>query len=169
MASLGVALLCSALASTSAKAGIEDQLPPEAYVRPIDRKIAETRIGMPERPFPCMREEIYHGMEVLVGEPTEECVKLEPAARWRGLWRNDFEGSRFCPEPAVECDFHTPGDRIWLTMSSESAGDGRLYRIEFVGRKTMYRGPYGHLGVSDHEMIVDRVFLQEAVGNDDAG
>lgn len=154
--------------STGATAGINDVLPPEAYIRPFDRQIAESGIGMPGRPFPCVREEIQNGVEVLVGEPTEECVKLEPQARWRGLWRNNFEGSRFCPEPATQCDFDTPGDRIWLTMKHDRAADGMLYRIEFVGRRTTYRGSYGHFGISDHEMIVDRMVVQQ-VSNEDAG
>lgn len=162
-------IVCSVLMGTDARAGIDDELPPEAYMLALDRQIAESGVGVPGRPFPCMREEVHNGIEVLVGEPTEKCVKLEPQKRWSGLWRNDFEGSRFCPEPATECDYDTPGDRVWLTLRPDSAGDGVLYRVEFVGRKTMYRGPYGHFGLSDHEMIVDRMILQEEVRNDAAG
>lgn len=158
---VGAVIACSVLISTGAKAGIEDKLPPEAYVRPLDRQIAESGVGAPGRPFPCMRADVHDGIEILVGEPTEQCVKLAPQERWRGLWRNAFEGSRFCPEPATECDFNTPGDRIWLTASADGAADGMLYRVEFVGRKTLFRGPYGHLGVSDHEVIVDRMISRE--------
>jgi len=33
----------------------------------------------------------------------------------------------------------------------------RRMRIEFIGRKTLYPGYYGHMGMSGSEIIVDRV------------
>jgi hypothetical protein len=34
---------------------------------------------------------------------------------------------------------------------------GAVYRIDFIGRRTRYRVPSGHMGVFDYEIIVDRV------------
>lgn len=94
--------------------------------------------------------------------PTDGCFEMQEPRRWRGLWRNVFEGSRFCPEPARECDDDSPGEDIWLTFSEQlphSKFDdyGGLYELEIVGRRTLHRGRYGHFGMSDHELIVDRV------------
>src|SRR5258705_4520017 len=50
---------------------------------------------------------------------------MRPRQRWRGLWRNVFEDSRFCPEPARTCDHNTPGDRIWLSDGPGPARPGR--------------------------------------------
>lgn len=36
-------------------------------------------------------------------------------------------------------------------------GRGGLYAVEFEGRLTAYRGTYGHFGMYDHEVIVDRL------------
>jgi hypothetical protein len=137
--------------------------PPEAYVDPVDREIARTHVGRPGRPAPCAREEIQNAIKVIVSGPTETCFRMLPARRWRGLWRNDFEGSQFCPAPARRCDLDSPGERIWLRTNPDRRPDRKLYRVEFIGRKTMYRGAYGHLGGSDHEIVVDRMISAQEV------
>jgi hypothetical protein len=131
--------------------------PPEAYLDPVDRQIARTRMGVPGRPVPCARHEKQNGVDVIVGVPTERCFKMHAPQRWSGLWRNDFEGSQFCPRPARTCDHRSEGERIWLTEKPDRRGDGKLYRVEFVGRKTIYKGAYGHMGASDHEIVVERM------------
>lgn len=135
--------------------------PPEAYLDPVDRRIAETGVGVPGRPYPCTRQKA--GSNVVVHLPTEQCVKMLPAERWRGLWRDDFEGSRFCPAPATTCDGRTAGDRIWLNGGMDDAAGGGVYAVEFIGRRTMYEGAYGHMGMSDHEIVVDRFISIDVV------
>jgi hypothetical protein len=29
--------------------------------------------------------------------------------------------------------------------------------VDFIGRKTIYKGAYGHMGASDHEIVMDRM------------
>src|SRR5688500_21141 len=130
------------------------QVPPEAYLDPGDQQIARTGVGVPGRPVPCGREERHTGvtLKVVVGAPTEQCFKMLPAQRFRGLWRNDFEGSQFCPAPAVKCEYAMPGEAIWLSERPNRWPDGKLYLVDFVGRKTMYKGAYGHMGAFDHEI-----------------
>lgn len=153
---------------TSAEAALGDRLPPEAYLDAVDRQIARTGEGVPGRPFPCSRETTEGGYKFIETIPTDQCVRMLPPQRLRGLWRNEFEGSRFCPAPAQECSFDTPGDRIWLNFAADLPEVrihpvGGLYEIEFTGRRTVYKGPYGHLGVSDHEVIVDGVVAMRMV------
>lgn len=148
--------------SCSVQAGLEDELPPEAYLDPIDQQIARTGTGLPGRPFPCARQESDEGFEIIRSVPTDQCVKMLPAQQYQGFWRNEFEGSRLCLAPASECSFYSEGEKIWLTFAEgaaayEPADFGGLYEIEIMGRRTSYKGPYGHLAGSDHELIVDRV------------
>ena len=81
----------------------------------------------------------------------------------KGLWRDDFEGSRFCPAPAKECTFESGGEKLWLDAEDKIPGleprrvFGALYAIEFVGRRMRPGRPYGHLGVFDGEISVDRL------------
>lgn len=141
--------------------------PPKAYVRWQDRLEAAT--GLPLFGFggPC-----YHWHDDKFGGyygsiPFDQCYKMDPPRRWRGLWRNDFEGSQFCPWPATNCGYVASDKRIgplyWLSASVpfpeaiKKRRLGGLYAIEFVGRKTTYRGRYGHVGMSDEEIFVDRL------------
>ena len=119
---------------------------------------------MPGMTNACVDKARYGGIDAISSLPVDECFKMAPPERFRGIWRNDFEGSEFCPEPATECDYDAPGDDIWLSHSKTlkaqpvpHAGDGRLYQIEFMGRLTAKRGHFGHFGVFDREVIVDRV------------
>jgi len=159
---LALAGCLALLLAAEAEAGLSDKLPLEAYVDPIDRQIAATGAGLPGRPFPCAREEITNGIKIIVSQDTERCVKMLPRQSWRGLWRAQFEGSRFCPEPARTCDHETPGEDIWLN-GGPGRPSGGLYRVVFEGRRTMYNGPYGHLGMSDHEVYVDKAVRFELI------
>ncbi|MDP1025962.1 hypothetical protein Q5H91_01945 [Sphingomonas sp. KR1UV-12] len=109
--------------------------------------------------------------------PTDQCYKMEAPRRYRGVWIDEFEGQRFIPEGTrppewPRTDPKSPGWRerfeqarlatIWLDASRINLDQkprqrGAKWFIEFVGRKTMYPGAYGHLGMSGHEVIVDRM------------
>ena len=122
------------------------------------QQIASTFPGMTGK---CLRQIQKAGIDALP-DGTEQCFQMTPSQRWRGVWRNDFEGQRFCPAPARDCFDDSPGDDVWLTFSKELPHSkmqpiGGLYEIEFIGRKTVHRGRFGHFGMSDHEMVVERV------------
>ena len=109
--------------------------------------------------------------------PIDQCYKMEPARRYRGTWIDAFEGQQFIPEgtKAPEWPRGSPrtsewrkeADRaiaatIWLDVERARLGHkwqqgGRTALIEFIGRKTMFPGNYGHMGMSGQEIIVDRV------------
>jgi hypothetical protein len=129
------------------------------------RLLRETLPGITDE---CVEKLRFAGIDAFP-ERTDECFEMAPAKRWTGLWRNEFEGSRFCPSPAQDCSFDSPGDRIWLSYAnvqgpgSEAVSEG-LYAIEFVGRRTLKRGSHGHFGASDHEIIVDRLMsIKQAI------
>lgn len=126
------------------------------------------------REFPCTRH-IEPG--VIGSVPTDQCYKMEAPRRYRGIWIDEFEGQRFIPEGTIppkwpEGDPQAPGWReqfdraraasIWLNVERaklphRNRRGGRRVLIEFVGRKTLYPGAYGHMGMSGNEIIVDRV------------
>lgn len=111
----------------------------------------------------------------LASLPTDRCYKMEGPRRYRGVWVDEFEGQRFVPEGASppEPSRNNPAtfegreqaERAWLgsiwidarTIDRQPRQQGTRRRIEFVGRKTMYPGPHGHLGMFGQEVIVDRV------------
>jgi len=136
--------------------------PPEAYVHFEDRLAAYMRrLGFKWR-MPCVQQKKEQGTEIITGLPTDQCVKMTSPQRFRGLWHNEFEGQRFCPAPANECSFITPGEVISLDFSSKEMRfdprlSGELYEIDFIGRRNVYPGYFGHGGGATGEVIVDRI------------
>lgn len=126
------------------------------------------------REAPC----IYHIDATTNGSlPTDQCYKMEKPRRYRGIWIDAFEGQEFIPQGATapewpRTDPKLPGwraqferaraARIWLDVERVKVGHdfsngSRRMLIDFVGRKTMYPGWFGHMGMSGSEIIVDRV------------
>lgn len=111
---------------------------------------------------------------------TDQCYKMEAPRRYRGIWIDEFEGQQFIPDgtQAPEWPRDDPGSpdwrrkadqaiaaRIWLDVERANLAHkwrlgGRRVSIDFIGRKTMYSGNYGHLGMSGQYMVVDRVISQ---------
>lgn len=139
------------------------------------------------REFPCA----YHIEAGVIGSlPTDQCYKMEAARRYRGVWVDEFEGQAFIPEgtKAPEWprgdpkspEWREQADRaiaatIWLDVGRTNIGHkwqrgGHRAFIEFIGRKTMYPGNYGHMGMSGQEIVVDRVIsLRECPETRDCG
>lgn len=121
------------------------------------RQFREEFPGITEK---CLDMVRYGGVNAM---PTraDQCFEMTPMKRWKGLWRNEFEGSRFCASPAKSCSFETPGERVWLSDPDNIVGtkisEEGLYEIEFLGRRTIKRGAHGHLGGSDHEVVVNKI------------
>jgi hypothetical protein len=126
------------------------------------------------REAPCT----YHVETGVIGSlPTDQCYKMEPARRYRGIWIDAFEGQQFIPEGAKVpewprgspklSEWRKKAERaiaatIWLDVEHAQLGHrwqegARKAFIEFIGRKTKFPGNYGHMGMSGQEIIVDRV------------
>ena len=126
------------------------------------------------REAPCS----YHISSGAIGFlPIDQCYRMDKPRRFKGVWIDAFEGQRFIPEgttphewPRTEptsSGWKEQADRaiaaaIWLDVDRVKLGHdfrngGRRMLIEFVGRKTMYTGSYGHMGMSGNEIIIDRV------------
>lgn len=123
---------------------------------------------------PCMREVKQDGIwdgKILESLPMDTCYRFEQPKRFRGLWRNEFEGSQFCPGSARACDFdhyHAGRGNIWLDVEKVDPSlikedrEG-IYQIDFIGRKTMFKGTYGHGGIFDEYVIADKVIALKKV------
>ena len=182
---LAIAVACTMLSLGIAEAAAQEK--PEVYLRAedqerarsLDKPCQETDVGHGcwrfndhlVREGPCT----YHINAGAIGMiPIDQCFKMEEPRRYRGIWIDEFEGQAFIPEGTEppqwpSPDSTSPGWRerleraqaasIWLDV--ERAGlehkEGRKIRIDFVGRKTLYPGYYGHMGMSGGEIIVDRV------------
>lgn len=119
------------------------------------------------------------GIDVMAPVPTDECYKMLPPHRYRGIWLYQFEGSRFfegetnaagvVAKLRAEHRDRKFGDGEWLSWRTKPRGiqlshseQPHLMLLDFIGRRTAYRGKYGHMGASDSEMIVDRLITAKA-------
>lgn len=109
-------------------------------------------------------EQIRAGGTEAMPKKTQDCFEMGPSQRWTGLWRNQIEGSQFCPdepgEPATKCP--VAGPEIWFDPEGYSP-DGGLYRVEFVGRRTAKPGHFGAYGFFSFEVVLDRMISIRAL------
>jgi len=101
------------------------------------------------------------------------CSACDRSERMQGLWRNDFEGSQFCHVPAKTCGYVPKNERtsptIWLDVADAVPFEfqrhhfGGLYAVDFIGRRHSFRGSYGHMGLYDEEIIVDRMISMKEI------
>jgi hypothetical protein len=139
-----------------------DSTPASAYREPLDR--LTVALGLDGLfGHVCYRRE--GGVSVFVGMTS--CYRFGPPRRMRGVWRDVFEGSEFFPGRSS-----APGEAessgIWLSVEENSAVRAalghkrgqpwpRLFLLDFVGRRTLYPGGYGHMNMSRDYVVVDRL------------
>lgn len=101
-------------------------------------------------------------------EDTDDCYRMSMPRRWQGLWDNQFEGQVFCETPAEQCGIEPYANPqpayTWIEFKApidrrvKHASHG-VYRIDFIGRRTVVPGSYGHLGLARHAIVVDRLLF----------
>jgi len=120
-----------------------------------DAQMDEVRVQTPWMTDECLEKMRWGGVTAVTGD----CTRRSPPARERGLWRNDFEGSLFCPAPATSCSNGTGGSPIWLDVDSTHAAPkglvtGGLYAVEFVGRASSHGTSWEAYGYPQ-DIVVD--------------
>lgn len=145
---------------TTVYAGPNDRMPPEAYLNPIDQQIARSGQGIEGRPYPCAEKATDpDGQGAWEISAIDRCVRMTESRHWSGVWRYEFEGSTFCQGAALDCRWKKHGEKVFLAERVERPGQADLlygiYRVEFRGRKTMFKGSFGHLGLYDQLVQVD--------------
>lgn len=134
--------------------------PPVAYAHFGDRFNAQLLLwGLGWR-LPCWKDNAM--------VPDDQCYRFQSPRRYKGLWRDQAEGSRFCPAPAKECLLDSPGTKIRMQADKpipqlKERGPALLYQVDFIGRLTAHRGVYNHLqfGNFEQEVFVERIISIE--------
>jgi hypothetical protein len=131
------------------------EAPPQSYRSWKDQWIV--RLGLPGLGIgPCKNTAEY-----------DECYKMQPVQRWRGVWLTQFEDERFCPGRTQTCAADgQPWNELWFntrTFTSRPqirAKGNRKYAFEFVGRRTKY--PVA--GIHHYVIVVDRLISMKDLG-----
>ncbi|WP_420142887.1 hypothetical protein [Sphingomonas sp.] len=158
-------------------AGCDRHAPPiAAYVNPIDgyaRILPLEVLGI----HSCAKERTANGKTVIEGIPFDQCYKMLPAKRMRGVWLDEFEGSRFFedvdhPDQVIAALRHERDAKLWpfgewlgwgKAREPETPPRSRMVLIDFVGRRTAVPGSYGHGGGSRSEVLVDKVLSARVI------
>lgn len=131
--------------------------------------------------YPCASRRKEGGVEVIVGVPVDQCFKMLPAKRFRGIWLDQFEGSVFIDGardmgtakaelrrrlavPAAHMEW-LGWDDTYRAAHFPPSPNARVVAIDFIGRRTAYPGRYGHMGMSSSEVVVDRIISAHPIYN----
>jgi hypothetical protein len=158
-------------------AGCDRHAPPiAAYVNPMDgyaRILPLDVFGI----HSCAKESTANGVTVIEGIPLDQCYKMLPAKRMRGIWLDEFEGSLFFegmthPAQVIAALRHERDAKLWphgewlgwgKAREPETRPRSRMVLIDFVGRRTAIPGSYGHLGSTASEVLVDKVLSTKVI------
>ncbi|HEY0115711.1 MAG TPA: hypothetical protein VGB54_08320 [Allosphingosinicella sp.] len=139
---------------------------PPAYTYRGFQNQAWAALGLDHFSHPCLTRHDVNGETYRGSLPTDQCFRMTEPQRMKGVWIDQFEGSRFLPggTELTQARFDEP--QIWLDPETKRVpglfnpdpdAEIRVLEVDFVGRKTLFPGQYGHMGVSQHEVIVDRL------------
>jgi hypothetical protein len=133
-----------------------------------DAQVAAMRASDPGMTDACLEKLRWGGVEAMP-QRTDQCYKFDKARRWKGHWINQFEGSIFCPAGSP-CPDERSGaaNAIWLEFSStrpvqNELKPGGVYEVEFIGRRSIGEGHFGHMGMSPNDIIVDRMISMNQI------
>jgi len=137
---------------------------PEVYLRAVDRDRARLlRDGYVALP-PCEFVVTELGGDAYASLPTDQCYKMTEPERMRGFWNDEFEASQFCTAPE-KCFY--PNSETWLEFADPKMQrrepTGTLYAVEFIGRRPLYSGSFGHFGMFTNDVIVDRMISMKEI------
>ena len=110
------------------------------------------------------------------------CVQLLPMERIKGIWFVGNEESTFRAEetpllPVRVVTEERLQDGAWLDVGwpeeldllarvppPSGEGDTARYRVDFIGRRARETGEYGHMGMSRHLIVLDRMLAIAPAG-----
>jgi hypothetical protein len=118
----------------------------------------------------CLRQEETEFGPVITSIPLDQCFRMTAPQRMKGVWIDEFEASRFVPGARDTTNIDVEPFGIWLNIDrdrsaelNDSSTELQAFEIEFIGRQTLYPGHMGHMGVFEHEVIVDQLISARPV------
>lgn len=125
-----------------------------------DAEMRNFQADMPGMTNACLETLKWGGIEALPNR-LNECFKFDRPRRWEGIWWHSMENSTFCPAPARDCP-EDPERELWLDFSGAKPPaavypPGGTFAVEFIGRRNVGGGAFGHFGMFRNQVIVDRL------------
>lgn len=114
----------------------------------------------------CYERREENGVAVYAFIGSRACYSFEPPREFDGIYVDEFEGQEFIVTKNLRLPVVSPARNTWLDFDELSDrgplthrpdASTRLWHVRFVGRQTNSSGRYGHKGMSDEVVLVDRV------------
>lgn len=125
---------------------------------------------------PCATEHVQYAFgDGWKFRPPEDCYRYDPPRLFDGLWHNAFEGSSFhegSNNGPSFADMRHERETVWLSVPDPLRKQWNFeekrpfyseWRISFIGRKTSFKGHYGHMGSSDRDITVERIISAQEI------
>ncbi|MBL0914956.1 MAG: hypothetical protein IBJ13_05410 [Sphingopyxis sp.] len=102
------------------------------------------------------------------------CYSFDPPREFSGIYVDEFEGQQFIQTKNLRLPVVAPAQSIWLDFDTLSdlgplknkPDDGtQLWHVRFIGRQANSSSAYGHMGMSDGAILVDRVLSATMLAN----
>jgi hypothetical protein len=114
--------------------------------------------------YPCTHLTREDGVDVYESTKPQDCYRFSAARRMRGVWIDEFEGSEFFEGATSRSAVSLKNnDQTWLELENHRP-TGRAYFMDFIGRKTLVPGHYGHMGGSRNLVLINRVISVRPIG-----
>jgi hypothetical protein len=120
--------------------------------------------------------EKFDGHIGFLGGP--DCGEYGPSTSFRGIYIDEFEGQSFL-EGAQPASVYQTDEHVWLTIvpdadisafneiDPDEASDSRIWLVHFSGRNSTRNAAYGHFGMFDSEILVEKVKSAELLNEFD--
>ena len=134
----------------------------------------------PIRRADCTRREVHGNATVLVIGKDRDCAPFGPPRIFEGIWLRSFEGSEFHSGARTRADITSSSGVPWLNtdeplkpfidpLRPTDIYAGRLYRVRFVGRRSLAQDRpalkgFGHMGGSPSLVLLDEMLSIEDLG-----
>lgn len=157
-----ILLLC---ALTTACGG---QAPPSAYQHSRDAFFAVLPMQFIDEDFyPCFRT--LKGKQIRLADA--ECYRFAGPQRMHGVIDLFFGGGGGFHINTSQPPGPQDHSQYWVNLPSASLPDQIAERcnhcylyVDFIGRKSLVSGRFGHMGMSNHIVVIDRVLATRIVG-----
>lgn len=155
------ALLFTVLLVACQRPPYADTRPPPSAYRHFKDQFAAWMIssGVPWR-NPCTKTKKVSGaVATVTSVPDDQCYKMEPPKRLRGIWFFDDGGDWLCAATAKSCSYESAPyvadfevkmpDAFWRKLCP-----GDLYEIDFIGRQTNYPHDLKQKGIVAVQQVI---------------
>ena len=170
LAGIAFAVLAAALLFLAWAASSEALIAPRPLRQLWDA--ANRSVGRPDPHTGCFIKQVERGATVFAFTGPRDCFHFGAPRVFSGIYIDEFEGQSFLEGQQPPGPYRDQS--VWISFDEKSdkraapllhgIAPTHVWQIRFIGRRTDRPGRYGHMGMSNSEVLVDRVLEARLLG-----